>query len=69
MSTTTIQITNILKTVEVLGFSIGSAVLAFNLFNFTLSQMGIYYKDPAQYGIAAGVFLIVVALIIHNQNN
>ncbi len=60
-------IKNIWKAIEVTGFTIGPAILAFNLFNFNISKLGFFYKDPAQYGIAGGVFLIAAAIIIHKQ--
>lgn len=62
-------IKNIWKSIEVIGFTVGPAILAFNLFNFNLSKLGLYYKDPAQYGIAGGVFLVAIAIIIHNQKS
>ncbi|GMR18328.1 MAG: hypothetical protein BMS9Abin33_0736 [Gammaproteobacteria bacterium] len=62
-------IKNIWKSIEVTGFTIGPAILAFNLFNFNLSKLGFFYKDPAQYGIAGGVFLIAAAIITHKQKS
>lgn len=57
------------KTTEVVGFTVGPAVLAFNLFNFNIAKNGYYFKDPAQYGIAIGVFLIALAWVARNWNS
>ncbi|MDH5648419.1 MAG: hypothetical protein OEY67_02085 [Gammaproteobacteria bacterium] len=62
-------IKNILKTMEVAGFTAGPSVLAFNLFNFNISKLGLYYSEPAQYGIAIGVFLIALALLLRSKKN
>lgn len=55
------------NTLEVIGITLGPALLAFNLFNFNLGRLGIYYRDAAQYGIAIGVLLIAIALLIRKQ--
>lgn len=64
MSSLTIDFPTISKYTELIGLTLGPAILAFNLFNFTLGGSGYYYKDPAQYGIALGVFLTAIGLVI-----
>jgi hypothetical protein len=57
-------VNQITKITEIVGFTVGPALVAFNLFNFNLAKIGFFYKDPARIGIAAGVFLIAAAWYI-----
>jgi hypothetical protein len=52
------------KTMEVVGYTVGPALIAFNIFNFNIAKIGFFYKDPARIGIAAGVFLLAAAWYI-----
>jgi len=58
------QFSGILKTV---GFTVGPALVAFNIFNFNIAKIGYFYKDPARFGIAIGVFLIATAWYLGRQ--
>lgn len=52
------------KMLEVVGYTVGPALVAFNVFNFNIAKIGMFYKDPARIGIAVGVFLIAAAWYI-----
>lgn len=57
-------ISQVIKMIEIVGYTIGPALVAFNVFNFNIAKIGFFYKDPARLGIAIGVFLIAAAWYI-----
>ena len=55
------------KITEVVGYTFGPALIAFNVFNFNIAKLGFYYMDVARFGLAAGVFLLASAIYISKQ--
>lgn len=68
ISISSAQAKSIREFIAVVGITLGPAVLAFNLFNFNVVKNGYYFKEPAQYGIAIGVFLIALAWVTKGWN-
>lgn len=52
---------------EIIGYTMGPALVAFNIFNFSVARLGYFYQDPARYGIAGGVLLICIAWLLRNH--
>ena len=67
MSANNINLKLLTKIGEAASFTLGPALVAFNVFNFNITKSGfLYYRDDAQYGIAIGVFLISLAFVMRN---
>jgi protein-S-isoprenylcysteine O-methyltransferase Ste14 len=52
-----------LKITESVGIAFGPAVIVLNLFSFKISHGSYYYLSKSEWGIAAGVFLVCIALV------
>ncbi len=55
------------KITEVVGYTFGPALIAFNIFNFNIAKLGFYYMDAARFGMATGVLLLASAIYISKQ--
>lgn len=53
----------ILKIVESIGWVVGPAIFALNLFSFKLGKAGAYYETGSEWGIAIGVLLLSMAYV------
>jgi len=52
-----------LKITESVGIAFGPAIIALNLFSFRISHGSYYYLSKSEWGIAAGVFLVSLAVV------
>ena len=55
-----------LKIIQAAAYILGTAIFAFNITAFRISQGANYFKDNNQYWIAIGASLIVLGLIIRH---
>jgi hypothetical protein len=53
----------ILKIVQSFGYIVGPTLVALNLFSFIPGRRGYFYTTAAEWGIAVGVFLIMLAVV------
>lgn len=47
-----------------LGYTLGPAIIAYNLMHFRVSKSGYYFLDVNKYGLTIGVFMMALAIYL-----
>lgn len=62
------KLKSVYQWVQAIGYTLGPAVIAYNLAHFKVSKSGYYFVNDHKYGLTIGVLLLATAMYMRRNN-